>query len=59
MGHSEIGISRAEIFFIISEAIAILFYGLFTEFDDYNKPKSLESNEEAANEIAWTRYASF
>ena len=59
MGHSDIGIGKAEIFFIISEAIAILFYGLFTEFDDFNKPKILAENEEAANEIAWTRYASF
>lgn len=28
-----IGISRAEIIFLVSEAICILFYGLFTEFD--------------------------
>lgn len=59
MGHSDIGISRAEIVFILCEAIAILFYGLFTEFDDYNKPKILAANEETANDIAWTRYASF
>jgi len=57
--HSEIGISKAEIVFIISEAIAILFYGLFTEFDDFNKPKIHAENEEVALEIAWTKYASF
>jgi DsbC/DsbD-like thiol-disulfide interchange protein len=36
MGKKEkklIGISRAEIVFLICEAICILFYGLFTEFD--------------------------
>lgn len=59
MGHSDIGISRAEIVFIICEAIAILFYGLFTEFDDYNKPKINAANEEGALEIAWTKYAAF
>ena len=30
--------TRSEIVFIICEAICILFYGLFTEFDDYDKP---------------------
>ncbi len=59
MGHSDIGIGRAEIVFIICEAIAILFYGLFTEFDDYNKPKIHADNEATANDIAWTKYASF
>lgn len=60
MGKSEFGISRAEIVFIISEAIAILFYGLFTEFDENNTPKiSTSAAEEKANEIAWTRYACF
>jgi len=36
MGKSDLGISRAEIVFIICEAICILFYGLFTEYDEFN-----------------------
>ena len=59
MTKSDLGISRAEIVFIISEAICILFYGLFTEFDEYNTPKVLASNEAAAVEIAWHKYACF
>jgi hypothetical protein len=59
MGHSDIGISRAEIVFVICEAIAILFYGLFTEFDDLTKPKIVEANEAKADELAWTKYSSF
>lgn len=53
MGKSDFGISRAEIVFIISEAICILFYGLFTEFDDETTPKVLPENEEKAVETAW------
>jgi len=34
----EAQISRAEVWFIISEAICILFYGLFTEFDSLTSP---------------------
>jgi divalent metal cation (Fe/Co/Zn/Cd) transporter len=41
-------ISRAEIVFLISEAICILFYGLFTEFNEYNTPMIKEENEKKA-----------
>ena len=59
MGHSDLGISRAEVVFIVSEAICILFYGLFTEFDEYDTQKVLATNEATADQIAWTRYACF
>jgi hypothetical protein len=59
MGKSGFEISKSEIVFIICEAICILFYGLFTEFDDYNTPKIKAENEHKADEIAWTRYPSF
>ena len=48
----EAQISRAEIWFIISEAICILFYGLFTEFDKHTTPQILPKNEEEALNIA-------
>jgi hypothetical protein len=38
MKETEFGVSKAEIVFIICEAICILFYGLFTEFDMYATP---------------------
>lgn len=41
-------ISKAEIFFLISEAICILFYGLFTEFNQYETPQISEANEARA-----------
>lgn len=40
MGKTDFGISRAEITFMICEAIAILFYGIFTEFDDLSSTKT-------------------
>ena len=55
----EAQISRAEIWFIISEAICILFYGLFTEFDMYTTPKILPENEYEAINIAQSKYAFF
>lgn len=59
MGKSDLGISRAEIAFIVCEAICILFYGLFTEFDEYTNQKIDPSMAEAAKEKAWTRYPCF
>lgn len=59
MGKSDIGISRAEIVFIICEAICILFYGLFTEYDIYTSTMILPSNEPLAVEVARTRYPFF
>jgi hypothetical protein len=52
-------ISRAEIVFLISEAICILFYGLFTEFNEYNTPMILEKNEKKAYQIAHSKYPLF
>jgi ammonium transporter Rh len=57
-GHG-VTVSRSEIVFIICEAICILFYGLFTEFDEFNKPTIDPANEHLSEEIAWTRYPSF
>lgn len=52
-------ISRAEIVFIISEAICILFYGLFTEFDQYSTPKVTDANNTKAYSIAHSKYPLF
>jgi hypothetical protein len=41
-------INKAEIVFLISEAICILFYGLFTEFNEYNTPKVTPENNTKA-----------
>ena len=57
--HHEAQISRAEIFFIISEAIAILFYGLFTEYDELGSTKMLDINNAKATQLAQTRYPLF
>ena len=59
MGKSDLGISRAEIVFIISEAICILFYGLFTEFDYYDSTLRLPAAEAIAQENTWMRYPFF
>ena len=55
----EAQISRAEVWFIISEAICILFYGLFTEFDSLTSPKILPANEKEAADVAQLKYAFF
>jgi hypothetical protein len=52
-------ISRAEIVFLISEAICILFYGLFTEFNQYNSPMVTGANEKKAYQIAHSKYPLF
>lgn len=48
MGKSDFGISRAEITFIVCEAICILFYGLFTEYDELNMQKINPLREDEA-----------
>ena len=55
---SLIGISRAEIVFLISEAICILFYGLFTEFD-LASPQLDPAREEEARFDLHNRYPLF
>jgi ammonium transporter Rh len=52
-------ISKAEIIFLISEAICILFYGLFTEFNKYETPMILKENEAKAYSIAHSKYPLF
>lgn len=34
------GFGRSEIFFLVSEAICILFFGLFTEYGEGTNPKT-------------------
>lgn len=53
MSHNDFGISRAEIVFIICEAICILFYGLFTEFDQYTSTMADLTHSHDAEEKAW------
>jgi len=50
---------RGEIFFIICEAISILFYGLFTEFDEFTSPKISGNLEKESLQIAWNKYPLF
>lgn len=38
-------ISRSEIVFLVSEAICILFFGLFTEYKDGANPKQNPADE--------------
>ncbi len=59
MKETEFGVSKAEIVFIICEAICILFYGLFTEFDMYATPQINPANEAEALNIANSKYAFF
>jgi ammonium transporter Rh len=59
MSHNDFGISRAEIVFIICEAICILFYGLFTEFDKYTSTMADLTHSHDAEEKAWQRYPVF
>lgn len=53
-----IGISRAEIVFLTCEAICILFYGLFTEFD-LASPQLDPAREEEARFDLHNRYPLF
>lgn len=53
------GFGRAEITFLISEAIVILFFGLFTEFGDGTHPKTPESAEPEIREYMHRKYAMF
>jgi hypothetical protein len=42
---------RAELTFLVSESICILFYGLFTEFGEYTSPLSGDKENDKANEF--------
>jgi len=59
MSKVDTGINKAEALFLISEATCILTYGIFIQFDDFNKPAIEDENEHEADEITWSRYPSF
>ena len=54
MAHWHIG--RAEIVFLICEAIAILFYGLFTEYADGGNPKQDPADEARIKDYMHDKY---
>ena len=50
-------IGRAEICFMACEAICILFYGLFTEYDDGANPKQSPGDETRISDFMHDKYA--
>jgi ammonium transporter Rh len=57
MTHLSLG--RAPLTYFICQVIVILFFGLFTEFNEYNSPMSPAANEEKALKIAHSKYPLF
>lgn len=53
------GLGRAEIIFIVSEAICILFFGLFTEYGEGTSPKTTADEEPEIKELMQSKYAMF
>ena len=57
MSHGGFQIGRAEITFLICEAICILFFGLFTEYADGSSPKTPKGAEAEIQDFMHDKYA--
>jgi len=53
------GFGRVEITFILCEAVCILFYGLFTEYNIGTSPKTQASEEPDIKNYMHDKYAMF
>jgi len=53
------GFGRVEITFILCEAVCILFYGLFTEYNIGTGPKTLAIEEDGIRTFMHDKYSMF
>jgi hypothetical protein len=59
-GHGGIHFSKQELTFLVCEAICILFYGLFTNYDDpLTSPLSDKDTDKVTNEFLKEKYPLF
>ncbi len=54
-----IHLDRAEMTFLVCEAVCILFYGLFTEYGEQASPFSTEADDKLINHELQSRYPFF